>query len=213
MKIVVAGDIHANWEILKNMIDKESPDIILQCGDFGFWPKFFYWPNFIYKMNGLKTKIYWCDGNHECHWSLSLLFDNNEVLKNVFYMKRGSTLTLPDGRNILFMGGANSIDKHIRTIGVDWFPEETISQRDIERLPESKIDIVISHTAPEEFDVVKVIDDNDPSRKALSYVLEKYQPSLWYFGHFHQYKTGKYNNCEWTCLDECRNENWWKVLR
>jgi len=66
-------------------------------------------------------------------------------------MKRGSVLKLPDKRNILFIGGALSIDKKQRTIGYDWFPQETISQKNIFELPDEKIDIVISHTAPKYF--------------------------------------------------------------
>ena len=129
-------------------------------------------------------------------------------------MPRGHTLVLPspDNRVVLFMGGANSIDKQYRKIGVDWFPEEIISQKDIMNLPDCKVDIVISHTCPEEFSMSTLYDDNDPSRKALSYVLDKYHPSLWYFGHFHQNKTGYTNSCRWTCLNELGKTGGWKWL-
>jgi len=227
MKIIVCGDIHGSWGYLNTMINTKKPDIILQCGDFGYWPSHevksiglydtSYIRKRIYKVCGMKnpnTKIYWCDGNHEEFPKLHALKDN-EICPNVFYMKRGSTLTLPDKRKVLFMGGGDSIDKNLRTPGYDWFPEELISQKDIYNLPDEKIDIVISHTCPEEFDILGGIKEKyyDPSRKALSVVLKKYRPSLWYFGHWHMYKEGFNEGVKWFALNMAGNTNWWKVLK
>ncbi len=219
--IVVCGDFHGKFKQVTKFIS-DSPEIttILQCGDFGFWPRFFNpsWYGYVstpyrFDNNTLQNnnvKIYWCDGNHEDHDSIKKI-ENNEVIPNVFYMKRGSVLTLEDGRKILFIGGAYSIDKDYRTPGRDWFPEETISQQDIYNLPEEKIDIVISHTAPIEFKIPDYHEDfyRDPSRYALSLVLEKYQPKLWYFGHMHCFKEGYNNNCKWTCLSAIGFEDKW----
>ena len=71
----------------------------------------------------MHTKVLFCDGNHDNHWELRAL-KNLAVSDNVFYQPRGSTITLPDGRNFLFMGGANSIDKYRRTVGVSWCPRK-----------------------------------------------------------------------------------------
>lgn len=160
MRIMVLGDIHAEWNSLNTLINSKKPDIILQCGDWGYWKNFHglqvsngkggTYKFDLYGVKNHKTKIYFADGNHEDHWSLMKL-DNNEIQPNIFYMKRGSTLTLPDERVVLFIGGANSIDKHSRTFGVDWFPEEVITNKDINNLPDTKVDIVISHTCPENF--------------------------------------------------------------
>jgi hypothetical protein len=210
MSIFVVGDIHAEWGHLNSLINERNPEIILQCGDFGFWPN--YYPMRI--KNG-DCRIYWCDGNHEDHWALKDL-TNNEVAPNVFYMKRGSTLTLPDGRIVLFMGGADSIDKGYRTMGIDWFPEEVISWSDVKDLPEIKIDIVISHTCPLQFNVDDVRHKHekleDPSRHGLSYILNKYKPDLWYFGHWHYWRKGKFENCEWTRLSMPGRTGWWEKL-
>lgn len=212
--ILVLGDIHGEWGRLNDIINKKKPNIVLQVGDFGYWPSLF--PNIENIKNG-GCKIYWCDGNHEDHWALRSL-ENSEILPNVFYMKRGSTLTLPDGRVVMFMGGAESIDKASRMIGRDWFPEEIITQSDITGLPDIKIDIVISHTCPTEFDL-KIGNPwlqekfKDPSRLALSYILHKYRPDWWYFGHFHVWREGKYDNCNWTCLHYAGNTNWWVLLK
>ena len=236
MKIFVMGDLHGDWNHLNTFINKKNPDIILQCGDFGYWPKFSGTTSIgkpIYDSDGLptrmrnvwrlediknkNTKIYFCDGNHEDHESLKNL-ESNEILPNVFYMKRGSTLTLPDGRIVLFMGGARSIDYRMRTPGIDWYPEETITQSDIYNLPDIKIDIIISHTCPLEFykeiqSEFKFAKFNDPCYSALSYLLEMYKPSLWYFAHFHCCQEGQYKNTRWEMLGMSKETNWFTELK
>ena len=152
--IAVCGDFHAEFGKVNQFINS-MPLIstILQCGDFGYWPRFYNFNQGNKKLiKNKNVKIYWCDGNHEDFDSIKKI-ENNEILPNIFYMKRGSILTLEDGRKVLFIGGAYSIDKDARIPGDTWFPEEEITQKDIYDLPDEKIDIVISHTAPTEFNL------------------------------------------------------------
>lgn len=159
--IIVCGDIHGYWRYLNALINKKKPELILQCGDFGFFPKFARKP---FTRNGArysgfdpwgvrpgKTKIIFAPGNH-CDWdSLDIWgeqFEFPELMPNVFYAPRGTTYTLPDGRVVLFMGGAESIDKNTRLIGFDWFPQEVLTLSELYKLEErglDKVDIVISH--------------------------------------------------------------------
>lgn len=255
--ILVVGDVHGTWGPLNTLINKKKPKVVLQTGDFGWWPKFHNttmihsgeydevadeiindpwdrvyirriprkWDQFGLKCQ--ESKIYWCDGNHEDHWDLrderNYMKAPCEVAPGVYYMKRGSTLELPDGRIVLFMGGADSIDKKYRKIGFDWFPEELITQKDVYELPDIHVDIVISHTCPKEFkpkiereagwDIGKYTKKfYDPSTDALSHVLSKYKPGLWYFGHFHRFIRGEHDNTKWYCLDMAPETNWWAYL-
>ncbi len=217
--IMVVGDTHGRFKHFNNLIQTEKPEIVLQVGDFGYWPR---WAD--YRIKDLKneltgTRIYFCDGNHEDHWALKELksFKDREIKKDVFYMKRGEVLSLPDGRKVLFMGGAASIDKSMRRFGIDWFPEEMITSMDIENLPDVDIDIVISHTCPTEFknELLCIMDKNfyDPSEQALSYVLDKYMPKQWFFGHFHAVQQGIYKDkCRWRMLSMLDNKGWWYFL-
>ena len=113
-------------------------------------------------------------------------------------------MALPDGRTVLFIGGADSIDKEWRTRGVSWFPQEVITAADVDALPDCNVDIVISHTCPAELLPTLLEEDsrktNDPSNTALSYVLERYSPRLWYFGHWHASRTGVLGRTRWHCL-------------
>ncbi|MFW9871483.1 MAG: metallophosphoesterase [Candidatus Thorarchaeota archaeon] len=216
MKILVTGDIHGEFGRLNNLINKKSPDIIICCGDFGYWPNV-KWCNPLtnIKLQGAK-KLLFCDGNHEDHWSLRER-KSDELAPNIFYMPRGSTYQLDDGRTIMFMGGAHSIDKDSRFIGFDWFPEETISQRDLIDLPEVKVDIFITHTCPTELlhDMLKYDNRkrNDPSNHALSELWRIYKPSLWFFGHWHKYATGVMMGTRWYALSAPGfNDKWWMWL-
>lgn len=208
--IYVMGDFHAHYWPVQELLKKSKSyvEMILQCGDFGYFPNFYNVP----KLQTYGIPLYFCDGNHEDFRELKKL-ENNEVYENIFYQKRGSVLTLPDGRNVLFFGGARSIDKDLRTPGIDWFPDEEITQRDIIDLPINvEIDVVISHTCPIEFDLG--IDESrfpDPSRLALSVILEEFKPRFWYFGHFHKYARGIFNHCQWTALDMTSSHNPWCV--
>jgi len=211
------GDVHCEFGLLNTFINKKRPAMILQCGDFGFWPNMTAKDHLGVtkekkRVIADETKIYWCDGNHEDHSTLNAL-ESNEIYPNVFHMKRGAMLALPDGRKVLFVGGAKSTDRDHRTAGYDWFPGEEISLEDVRGLPEASVDIVISHTCPREFHVLG--DDmrlNDNCRMALSYVLHKYRPGLWYFGHFHYYQTGETHGCRWTGLTMAGYPDWWEKL-
>jgi Icc-related predicted phosphoesterase len=216
MKILIVGDVHGYFGRLNTLINDKRPDLMICCGDFGYWPG----------IDGLSfeiikpqdTKILWCDGNHENHWELAKR-KTNEIVKNVVYMPRGSVYTLDDGRTILFMGGGDSIDKNQRTLGYDWFPEEIITQKDIENLPDVKVDIVISHTCPLEIIEILVrrrFKEVEPSNHALSYILNRYRPDLWYFGHWHFYKEIFLRDTKFialSCLPTYLGVGrWWKEL-
>jgi hypothetical protein len=216
MKLTIMGDTHGEWGILNGWLNVQRPDILIVCGDFGYWPGIKE-----YSMKRIKnpvTDIYWCDGNHENHHALAakLIKGEDEFIPNVFYMERGSVKDFPFLGTTLFLGGADSIDKEWRTPGHSWFPEEILTIKQVEDCGfEGIVDTIISHTSPEEFDIkLKGFDNKwkerkftDPSRVALSLALEMYKPKNWYFGHWHTNQYGKYSplsggwSCEWMSLD------------
>ena len=143
--IIIAGDIHGQWRTLNQLIARKRPSIVLQVGDFGWWPKWHkttFISSGIWRINpmhgikyqapwnqyGLRAGDYFCACNHEDWEDLNTRGSSDdpvpvEVHKNVFYMPRCSTLVLPDGRKILFMGGALSTDKDFLKPRLDWFYE------------------------------------------------------------------------------------------
>ena len=217
-KHLITGDIHNRFNWLNTLINKEKPDDIRCAGDFGYWPKFTDKHTFPLSYIKLGTAKYlkWIDGNHEDFWSLNQR-ESDEMEPGIIYMPRGSYDVLPDGRTILYMGGAASIDKAWRTMGIDWFPEETITQKDLTDLPDIKVDIIISHTCPVE--LVEELQKNypdkplEPSNYALTELWNYYNPSLWVFGHWHQYLEKTIRNTKFYCLSAPElGDRWWMWL-
>jgi hypothetical protein len=115
------------------------------------------------------------------------------------------------------MGCARSIDKSVRREGWDWFAEETIGYADMQNLPDEKVDILITHTCPEELvdELIKYYPEKrgEPSNIAISQLLKMYKPSLHCFAHWHHYKEGTLNETKWYTLSYPRHgARWWMWL-
>ena len=240
--LFVCGDIHAEWGKFNIFLNKIRQNkkirndinngndvevIVLQVGDFGWWPHFhgrkfsskdsnnfdqFGIKNEFIGIKNDRIKIIWCPGNHENHDDLESIEKNAtdrfiELMPNVFYATFGSIYKLNNGKKIMFCGGASSIDKNFRIPGESWWAGETISESDMMKLPEiQKIDIIISHTCPTKFN--KMMNFSvyyDCSQKALDYIFENYKPNLWFFGHFHCYNKMIIDNCVATVLSNCES--------
>jgi Icc-related predicted phosphoesterase len=228
-KIMVIGDTHGDWPFLNELISKRKPEVVLSCGDFGWWPKFHDSYSLCppYGVKKKKWELFGAIKNHDCkiHFAPGNHEDWNdldehekssqlELMPNVFYMPKGSVVTLPDGRNVLFFGGAESIDKAYRIEGVDWFRQEVATYADLYLLDKitCKIDIVISHTAPDKFtafDATMPERIGDPTRQILDYILDHFKPSLWYFGHFHRPAKERIGDCLLTAMNMTRESNCW----
>jgi len=232
--VMVVGDVHMDFGALNTLINKKQPKIILQCGDFGYWPRatteeIHGRANPKYPKDLPRPKVpegctvHWIDGNHEEHNDLDKR-SSNEVWPRCYYQPRGSHITLPDGRRVLFMGGAASHDKQWRTPQYDWFPQETVSETDYNAVDFTlKYDIVISHTCPKSFQPriflldrhgpIDGRDTHDPSEHWLDLIWQRVKPDLWFFGHWHRCKHGYTDNTRWQVLDHTAGQgNWWGWL-
>lgn len=218
--ILFVGDIHGKFGAFRRCFEEKNPSCIIQVGDFGYWD--YYSDSYCSGVRSFNTNnipIYWIDGNHENFHMINelkltapapLIPISTPKFHNYFYVPRCTTLNI-NGYNILFIGGAASIDYKYRKDGVDWFSHyETISAADMYNLPDIDIDIVVSHTCPLEWklDLLKAVRGSysfkDPSEDALSHVLNKYHPKLWVHGHWHEYVTGFYpkTNTKWICFKD-----------
>ena len=225
--IMIVGDVHADFPRLNKLMNRQGyPDVVIQVGDFGWWPHVhnttFFGGNKLFDQYGLRpkdTKIFWCEGNHDNHDDLQERVKEHgrvpiEVQENVFYCPRGSTIQI-NNLNYLFMGGAHSIDKIWRVPGLSWWAGENISEKDLLSLPIQKVDVVISHTAPSYFKLKTDYHDDDPNRKPLDYVFNMYQPKFWFFGHHHISDSGRTKGCTWRCLDKIdgAGQSWFNFVR
>jgi hypothetical protein len=189
-KALILGDVHGRDLYLANAIAlarAKGLDAIIQVGDYGYWPGH---ADSMTEPMGLP--VYWVDGNHENHEQLKQFREPvNEIAENLYYIPRGTVHEIQN-KQVLFMGGAYSIDKEYRTPGLDWFPEETIGWADMQRaMGHDKADIVIAHDCPAEIPILTdTYQASIQNRSLLSMLLDNYRPEYWFFGHYH--RTWKY---------------------
>lgn len=151
--IMFLGDIHADFYVLKAIFNKakedgtlDAPIKIIQVGDFG-WS-----PTLLKDFPKLPWPVYAIDGNHEYHPMLKGLDVVTEVKPNLFYVPRGTIMEI-DGYQIGFMGGAHSVDKKWRSFGVDWWPDEEVTEQNINQMlaKNQPVDILVTHSPPKNF--------------------------------------------------------------
>jgi len=218
MRILFCGDFHANWTNVHRMLDYSldgTIDLVVQVGDFG------YWPDTLNEMNRIETllddrdtHLLFVDGNHEDHEALQKLKPapidmevfgplSMEVSNHIHWMPRG-TIVKFDRLTMGFFGGASSLDRQWRTPGYDWFGTEMPTPYDLENLADNveifgTPDVMISHEVPiiagPRYDeghhgaMFPKVDREiaDSLRKGI--MMEAYniaQPDVWFYGHHHQ---------------------------
>ena len=217
--IYFTGDTHNDIDIHKVFIfmkmknyNTKVKNYIIITGDFGI-PWFDDMPSkgrradetLLDKLNTRAVKhnfdILFCDGNHE---NFNTLYEYPTVQKyggnthqlrsNIFHLKRGEIFTI-ENKTIFAFGGAESVDKDQRILGVSWWKEEQPSIEEynygMDNLEKhnNKVDIIVTHTAPKKvieaigFSVSEKL--NDPVVKYLDHLDSYVKCNRWFFGHFH----------------------------
>lgn len=204
MKVLFAGDTHGDLMHCFNLIDlakKEDCDAIVVLGDFGYWEHTNWGIEFLdalnERLNSKKIDLFFIDGNHENHTMLRYMYvDGNddpmpEVRNRIKYIPRGTRFTW-DGVSFLALGGAYSIDVANRLEGSSWWPEEMITQSEIMKCGDEKVDVLLSHDAPAEVPIDRIFpsfhknDSNTYSnRQMLQAVVDDVDPNWVLHGHYH----------------------------
>lgn len=190
-RILVCGDIHGdlcNIAMIFNLASRRNCDRIHCVGDFGFFPAFneTYLKTCSELVRKHSIQLSFTDGNHEDHFHLNSLPETEEryVYEGVEWFWRGKVF-----EDILSIGGAHSIDKNHRTLGLDWFPSELISMKDFYVCSSKEAKIVFSHDCPIEVNLVLGNDDPETisNRKMLSSIVNCVKPKLLIHGHYHRF--------------------------
>ena len=211
MAIYVTGDTHGDfgrfsykkWHEARSLT---KDDIVIIAGDCGLlWSnepdeQEHYWKLWLSKKPW--TTAYVC-GNHENHPRLQALPTEQRysgtvgvIAPNILHFRRGEIYEI-QSKKIFTFGGANSIDKEGRTLGVSWWPEELPSYKETDyglgnlEKHQYAVDFIIAHTAPQ--DVAEALtntcgshaDDADPTRAYLQHVCSSTAFSGLYCGHWH----------------------------
>jgi predicted phosphodiesterase len=229
--IVAVGDVHGKYGELGYRIKeryKVTDSIICCCGDIGLgFHKEGYYHDEFKKLNYiLKAKnnvLFFVRGNHD-----NPDYFNGDLAKEINHFSH--LALVPDyfvadtgAGNILFIGGATSVDRSARTPNESyWFGEyNEYAPEKLDALT-SNIDIVITHTSPaftepktktglmawvSDTRDYSLIDDCGNERQKMTNVYEHllrngHKPHHWAYGHFHQSKREIFDNTKFVVCDE-----------
>ena len=213
MKVAFIGDIHGDhrsaYRSVQSVVVDGNAERVFFVGDFG-WD---FSDKFLDAMSSIGSEfnvnIEFIDGNHEDFnrlYSFPIENGYRALRDNVLHIPRGTVMNI-GGHNVLFIGGASSIDKAYRKEGESWWPQELITDHDIttamHNVGDKDITVVVSHEAPflpygrsDDFLPLEVAAVSQSQREKLQYILNQTQPSLWYHGHHHIRYTDTRDNCK-----------------
>jgi len=184
------GDVHGHVDRYRKLCRKALYTI--QLGDHAF--------DYCH-LNGLDPNYHKIlGGNHDN-------YDKIEAWPH--YLGDYGSYYVPDFGEIFFVRGGLSIDKHLRTERISWWPDEEMSMRKcyaaMSSYASAKPSFVISHTCPA--DAIPFVTNSGhmiPSRTSqlLNQMFAIHQPLMWIFAHFHTSLRFHINETEFVCLNE-----------
>lgn len=210
--VFITGDVHGDADFEKliqlrtNNVSLNDTLIIL--GDAGIcWsPEFT--QNIIPLYRKLNITIIFLDGNHEnfdmlesfplIQYKGALM---HQIDDHIFHVLRGEIIEI-EGFTMLCIGGAHSIDKHLRTEHISWWSQEDITNHDVDnaiwnlKRYNNKVDFVLTHcvdspTVKEAFHF-----RSDKSSDQLNFIDKLVDYRRWFFGHYHfDVSVGKRKEC------------------
>jgi len=218
MKIALVGDIHGDPRIVssKKWTDSKDftkDDLVIFLGDFGlFWntPMSKEEKYYLDWLSEKPFQVAFVDGNHEnfdlieklptrIKWGGEVGFYEASAGR-IYHLKRGYVYNMGD-KKFFVMGGALSIDKHMRSQGMSWWSQEAHTKEEETRAMDNlewedwEVDYVLTHTCPDSV-IPAFIDGTfgyqkirDPNSRFFEFIANRLNFKEWHFGHFHNDRT------------------------
>lgn len=178
------GDTHGKWLEYLTLIDPSESGIMTsrQLGDMGVGFGIRYSSESIdILLNAMPGDHKFIRGNHD---------NPDECVLSSHFIEDGC---IED--NMMFVGGASSIDRMYRTPGKDWWSDEQLSYEELVEMyylyENNKPEIMVTHEFPEKFanDVliphVGGFNDNSRTRNAFDRMFKFHKPKIWIGAHWH----------------------------
>jgi hypothetical protein len=204
-RVLAAGDWHGNTDRAGGVISsagmREIP-VVLQLGDFGFWVPGANTDRYLDILDKLceqwNVTLLWVDGNHEDFDTLNALPLHDSgvrvIRENIVHLPRGFRWTW-HGRRWLALGGAHSVDKHLRKPGRSWWPQEYLSDADLERASAGgPVDMIAAHDCADRVPIPGLVEgawpeaqivDAEAHRYLVGTVVDATRPGVLLHGHYH----------------------------
>lgn len=207
--IYIIGDTHRDFSRIYKL-EKDTDNMLIVLGDVGIN---YYLneedKNYKEYLKKLKLKLFCVRGNHEERPENISTYKEIEIFggkvfieeehPNLIFAKDGETYNI-DGKKILVIGGAYSVDKKYRLLhGYKWFKEEQLTKKEMDtilaKVKGKHFDIVLSHTCPYKYEPREVFMqglDQSKVDKSMEHFLDKVEENInydkWYCGHYHTEK-------------------------
>lgn len=185
------GDIHGKLPQYLRLLDGCSASV--QVGDFGYGFGLRGQADYIAQHMPPKGNHHFIRGNHD---------SPAECAKSKHW--------IPDGtvqRGMMFVGGADSIDKQHRIEGVSWWRDEELSYSELDDMIDicfaSKPRVMVTHDAPASI-VAYFFNcyDENRTRSAFDTMFSIRAPEIWVFGHWHRHVDQVIHGTRFICLAE-----------
>lgn len=206
MRTRIIGDIHGKWYDYQLLTNPQLGDIesSVQVGDFGIGFSGDYWHDRVNDFHTEKPNHRFIRGNH----------DNPEKCKTemVGYIQDGII-----ENDVMYIGGAWSIDREWRVKDQDWWEDEELSYAELDILINVyemiKPSILITHDCPTSVSYEMFVKSGKSiagtkqfktrTGEALQRMFEIHQPDYHFFGHWHHTKEFDMDGTHFHCLGEC----------
>ena len=197
----IIGDVHGKWKSYREIVDN-CAHLSVQVGDFGVG---FAGVNAEEEMNQFHStgQHRFIRGNH----------DHPAVCKTAMtgYIADGTV----EG-DVMYVGGAWSIDREWRVEGQDWWRDEELSYSELDQLIATyesvRPRVMITHDCPTLAAYRMFVRDGkgiagravylSRTGEALQAMFEIHQPEHWYFGHWHHTVSMTIDGTVFQCLGE-----------
>ena len=207
--IYITGDTHRDFSQIYKL-EKDTDNMLIVLGDVGIN---YYLneedKNYKEYLKKLKLKLFCVRGNHEERPENISTYKEVEMFggkvfieeeyPNLIFAKDGEIYNI-DGKKILVIGGAYSVDKQYRLLhGYKWFKDEQLTKKEmdtiLEKVKGKHFDIVLTHTCPYKYEPREVFMqglDQSKVDKSMEHFLDKIEENInydkWYCGHYHTEK-------------------------
>lgn len=214
--IIYAGDIHGRTQALEKLIEVAQgfdEAVIVQVGDFGFGMPSGTLAAWVNENKRSPVQLITALGNHENYDKVQALVNSQtqptplvELYpeSNIYFARRGAFVEI-FGISHLFLGGAESTDKHHRKEGYSWWAAEEPSAEEIAdfeaKFQELKPNTIITHDAPLRVKLYRKNRNQSLVPNALEriYTKSEHQPRRHYFGHHHLLEQWKVGSTKFYC--------------
>ena len=207
--IYITGDTHRDFSRFYKL-EKDTDNMLIVLGDVGIN---YYLneedKNYKEYLKKLKLKLLCVRGNHEERPENISTYKEVEMFggkvfieeeyPNLIFAKDGEIYNI-DGKKILVIGGAYSVDKQYRLLhGYKWFKDEQLTKKEmdtiLDKVKGKHFDIVLTHTCPYKYEPREVFMqglDQSKVDKSMEHFLDKIEENIdydkWYCGHYHTEK-------------------------